>query len=254
MNLVRGALLSVLCVLALLNFSWANAEDEPILQVTIADPFIELHTGPGGGYPIIQVIDRGMKVTILKQRTNWVKITSLNGKSGWASRDQMLQTLLPGGEKLNLAEGTKANFENRKWLLGASTGEFENAPIISIYTAYSLTENISAEATFGKSVGNVSSSEILKVNLLMQPFPDASYSPYFTLGTGNIKVQPNATLISENRRNNNFSQVGIGVQHYLNRRFIFRLEYNEYIIFSANNVRDENEDISEWKAGFAVFF
>jgi hypothetical protein len=74
------------------------------------------------------------------------------------------------------------------------------------------------------------------------------------MGVGYIKVTPSATLTSSNRRDNSVAQVGIGIQHYINRRFIFRFEYSEYIVFSANNVKDENEEISEWKAGFAVFF
>jgi len=139
-------------------------------------------------------------------------------------------------------------------MLGATGGEFENAPIITLFTAYSFSENLAAEISFGQSVGNVSSSTILKANLLMQPFPEVSYSPFFTMGVGNIKVTPGATLTSSNRRDNSVAQVGIGIQHYINRRFIFRFEYSEYIVFSANNVKDENEEISEWKAGFAVFF
>ena len=139
-------------------------------------------------------------------------------------------------------------------MFGATGGEFENAPIITLFTGYSFSENLAAEISFGQSVGNVSSSTILKANLLMQPFPEISYSPFFTMGVGNIKVTPSATLISSSRRDNSVAQVGIGIQHYINRRFIFRFEYSEYIVFSANNVKDENEEISEWKAGFAVFF
>ena len=243
-----------LFVLLVLMFGFAQAEDEPVAQVTIADPFVELHTGAGTGYPIFHIVDRGSQISILKQRTNWIKIRAANGEVGWVSRDQMQQTLLPSGEKLTITEADQSDFRRRQWMLGATGGEFENAPIITLFTAYSFSENLAAEISFGQSVGNVSSSTLLKANLLMQPFPEISYSPFFTMGVGNIKVTPSATLISSNRRDNSVAQVGIGIQHYINRRFIFRFEYSEYIVFSANNVKDENEEISEWKAGFAVFF
>jgi hypothetical protein len=251
---IRGLLSPGLFVLLVLMLGFAQAEDEPVAKVTIADPFVELHTGAGTGYPIFHIVDRGSQISILKQRTNWIKIRAANGEVGWVSRDQMQQTLLPSGEKLTITEADQSDFRRRQWMLGATGGEFENAPIITLFTAYSFSENLAAEISFGQSVGNVSSSTILKANLLMQAFPEVSYSPFFTLGVGNIKVTPSATLISSNRRDNSVAQVGIGIQHYINRRFIFRFEYSEYIVFSANNVKDKNEEISEWKAGFAVFF
>ena len=254
MKYIRGLLLPGLFVLLVLMFGFAQAEDEPVAQVTIADPFVELHTGAGTGYPIFHIIDRGSRISILKQRTNWIKIRAANGEVGWVSRDQMQQTLLPSGEKLTITEANQSDFSRRQWILGAAGGEFENAPIISIFTAYSFNQNLAAEISYGQSVGNISGSILLKANLLIQPFPEVSYSPFFTLGVGSIKVNPSATLVSSGRRDNSVAQVGIGIQHYLNRRFIFRFDFSEYIVFSANNIEDKNEDISEWKAGFAVFF
>ena len=249
----EGRVLALL-LLTLQLFNTVIAEDDIAPQVTIADPFIEMHTGPSAGYPIFHVVDRGEKITIIRRRTNWFEITTEQGKTGWANRDQMQQTLLPSGEKLVLSDATKDDFVQRDWLFGATGGEFERAPILSIFGGYSFTKNISTELTFAQTFGNVSSSTIWKANILLHPFPAASYSPYFTIGAGSIKVKPSATLIAPKLRTNSFSQVGIGLQHYLSRRFLIRLEFNEYVVFSANNDSDSNEELNEWKAGFAVFF
>ena len=48
--------------------------------------------------------------------------------------------------------------------------------------------------------------------------------------------------------------LGVGIQRYISRSFLFRLEANEYVIFSADSTRNDNEVVSEWKFGFAVFF
>lgn len=241
-------------VVLVLMFKSALADEQAIAMVTIADPFVEMHTGAGSGYPIFHIVDRGSQISIIKQRTDWIKIRTGDGKLGWVSRDQMQKTLLPSGEELTITEAGRDDFSRRKWILGAGGGEFENAPIISIYIAYLFNENLAAEFSYGQSVGNVSSSTLLKANLMMQPFPEVSYSPFFTLGVGNIKITPSATLVSSNPPDSSVAQVGIGIQHYLNRRFIFRFDFSEYVVFSANNVRDENEVISEWKVGFSVFF
>ena len=65
------------------------SEGEAEYRVKIADPFIELHTGPGGGYPIYYVIDRGVEVRILRRKTDWYKLVTNNVKTCWASREQM---------------------------------------------------------------------------------------------------------------------------------------------------------------------
>lgn len=248
-------LIQFACILLLLALSpRAFAAEEDGTPLTIADPYIEMHTGPGTGYPIFHVVDRGEKIVVLKRKTSWYKIRAQNGKEGWATREQMQKTLLPGGEQLEFTELNQDAFRQRNWELGVTGGELEGAPITSVYGAYNFTPNFSTEFTLGHSVGNVSSSFLYKLNLLMQPFPNWNYSPFFTLGLGSIDVKPSATLIEPEDKNNEFSQVGIGIRKYLSRRFMLRFEVSEYVIFSASNDQDENEDISEWKLGFAVFF
>lgn len=251
---MKAIFLLLLVTVLLVNPQITQAQSKEQIPLTIADAFIEMHTGPGAGYPIFYVADRGSKVVILKRKTNWYKIRTENGKSGWANKQQMQQTLLPSGQQLKFAEENQDAFVQRKWEIGSTTGELEKAPTISLYGAYALTQNIYSELTLGHSVGNVSSSTMYKLNLLMQPFPEWNYSPFFTMGVGSIQVKPNATLIDPADKINTMSQIGLGFKTYLSRRFILRFEINEYVIFSANNDKDENEDISEWKIGFAVFF
>ena len=269
MRSIQGILLPGLLLLlcALLETAAAqSSRDDPSLQVEkvtreteyfrvrIADPFIELHTGPGGGYPIFHVVDRGTEVEVMRRKTDWYKLRSADGKTGWASRDQMRQTLTPGGEQFEVVELDQEDFYTRKWVVGVTGGEFESAPVFTVFTAYSFTENLAAELHFGQSIGQKSSSTFLKTNLVMQPLPDLKYSPYLTLGFGKIEVDPSATLIAPVEDRNDFAQAGVGIQRYLSRRFLLRIEANEYVIFAADSTRNDNEEVNEWKFGFAVFF
>ena len=45
--------------------------------------------------------------------------------------------------------------------------------------------------------------------------------------------------------------VGAGLRIYTTRRFLLRAEYKSYVVFTS---RDENEEVEEWKVGFAFFF
>lgn len=250
----NGIVLSVLLVLLVGFHDSLAAEDDESVQVKIADPFINLHTGPGSAYPIFHVIERGELISIEKRRTDWFRIRSDDGKVGWASRVEMQQTLLPGGELFNVVEAEAKDFVKRDWAYGVTGGELDRAPVVSVFSAYSFTENLAGELTYSHSSASVSSSSSIKANLIMQPFPDWTVTPFFTLGVGKIRVNSGAALISANRVENTFTQAGFGLHYYLNRRFVLRIEISEYVILSANNSKDDNEEINEWKTGFSIFF
>lgn len=244
-------LIPILLQLALAALALA---EEQLQQVVVADPFIELHTGPGSGYPVFHVVERGATVTVIRRQTDWFKLRTRRGQEGWAARAQLQQTLTPGGEAVALSDATQSEFERRGWELGATGGQINEAAILSLYGGYAFSKNLSTEFTLSQSLGNLSSSLWLKGSLLAQPFPEWRFSPFFSLGTGIVETRPRATLVSPRNTSNQFSQMGFGLRTYLTRRFIFRLEVNEVVIFSANNDRDDNEEFTEWKAGFAVFF
>jgi hypothetical protein len=52
-------------------------------------------------------------------------------------------------------------------------------------------------------------------------------------------------------RDDQIGHVGGGVRIYVTRRFLLRADYKSYVVFTS---RDENEEVEEWKAGFAFFF
>jgi hypothetical protein len=228
--------------------------DRSYYRVTITDPFVEMHSGPSAGYPIFHVVDRGDEVSILRRKTNWFKVETSDGKTGWVSRDQMHRTLQPSGEPFKVVELDEADFAQRKWVMGVTGGELDSTPVFTIFTGYSFTENLAAEVHLGQSVGSRSSSRLIKANVLLQPLADLTYSPYLTLGVGRIEVSPSSTLIAANDDTNTFAQVGIGIQRFVSRNFLFRFELNEYVIFSTTRTSDNNEEVSEWKFGFAVFY
>ena len=68
-----------------------------LLQLFVTQPYLELHTGPGRGYPVTQVVARGESVDVLFRRTDWFKVRTERGVEGWASaRELTLATLADG--------------------------------------------------------------------------------------------------------------------------------------------------------------
>lgn len=228
--------------------------EQDYYALTITDPFIELHTGPNAGYPIFYIVERGEEIHVISRKTNWFKIETSNGKTGWVSRDQMRQTLLPSGEAFQLVELGEDDFAGRRWVAGVTAGGLDSAPVFTLFGGYSITENLSVELALGQSIGTDSSSRFVKGNLLMHPFPDFTYSPYMALGIGLVEVKTSTTLIAANSDTNTFAQVGLGIQTYISRSFLLRIEANEYVVFSTSSTGNDNEVLNEWKIGFAVFY
>ena len=56
------------------------------LQLLVAQPYLELHTGPGRGYPVFHAVPRDESVDVLFRRTDWFKVRTERGVEGWASQ------------------------------------------------------------------------------------------------------------------------------------------------------------------------
>lgn len=226
-----------------------HARDYPSVQ--IADPYIEMRTGPGRGYPVFNVEERSAWITIIKRKTNWFKVRNDKGKEGWVKREQMELTLSPDGLPTRFNDATMAGFIRHRWELGLLGGQFEQAENLTLYGSFGFNRNLSVELSATKIFSNFSDGEMANLNLVSHPFPNWRISPFFTLGTGIIRTNPKATLVREIDRTDQIGHVGVGARIYLTRRFLFRAQYKHYVIFQSTN---DNQEIDEWNAGFAVFF
>ena len=220
-------------------------------SVTVADPYLEMHTGPGRGYPIFHVVDRGDAVDVISQKTDWYKVRTDKNVEGWVAGSQMEQTPQSDGSTVRFAELGLEDFTNAKWETGVLAGDFGGANIISLYGSYSLNPNISVELWGSQILGNFSNGWMGSVNIVHEAFPDWRVSPFFTLGAGAIRTEPKSTIIQGEDRTDQIGHVGAGFRVYATRRFLLRAEYKSYVVFTS---RDENEEVEEWKVGFAFFF
>jgi hypothetical protein len=236
---------AALLLLALPAFAAAGPE------VAVAEPFLELRTGPGRGYPVTQVVKRGERVTIEKRRTDWFKVVDAGGRSGWAHRSAMLETLGEAGEPLSIDDPGREDFGEHRRELGALAGDFEGANVISVYGAWAVNPHLSAELRVSQILGSFSDGDMATLGLTHVFRPDWRIQPFAGLGTGVINISPKASLVQTEKRTDQVAYAGLGAKAYLSRRFILRAEFNKYVVFTD---RDDNEEADEWKLGFAFFF
>ena len=248
-NFFRVTCLVLFALLAIFP-GQANAAKE-YRRVAVADPYLEMHTGPGRGYPVFHVVDRGESVEIIKQRTDWFLVRDADGDEGWVDQEQMELTLNPDGSEVDFERAGLKDFTNSRWEIGALAGDFGGANIVSLYGGYSLNPNVSVEVWGSQILGNFSNGWTASVNVVHEAWPDWRVSPFFTLGAGMIWTEPKSTIIQGEDRNDQIGHAGAGFRLYLARRFLFRAEYRTHVVFTSRN---DNEEVEEWKVGFAFFF
>ena len=240
----------VLAVLAI-NPGHAEAAEDPLRKVAVADPYLEMHTGPGRGYPIFHVVDRGDQIEIILQRTSWYLVRTDRDVEGWVDQGQMELTLNPDGSEVEFSMADLNDFTDAKWEAGVLAGDFGGANIVSLYGGYSLNPHVAVEVWGSQILGNFSNGWMGSVNVVHETWPDKRISPFFTLGAGVIHTEPKSTIIQGEDRTDQLGHVGAGFRIYATRRFLLRAEYKSYVVFTS---RDDNEEVEEWKAGFAFFF
>ena len=220
-------------------------------RVQVADPYLELHTGAGRGFPVFFVVERGENVEILKRKTDWFKIRTTAGKEGWVSRDQLERTLTDAGIEKTFRDILVEDYLARRLEVGFAGGIFESDPLVLVRVGWRLTPNLLAEVSGGQTTGNFSSSTLYSVNILSEPFADKRIAPFFTLGAGKFRNTPNTTLVGAQDSSSFLANAGFGVRAYLTRRFIFRADFKTHLVLVGDNRTDSYR---EWSTGFSFFF
>jgi Bacterial SH3 domain len=243
------ALAGLVLLAALLTPRLSSARE--YLQLFVAEPYLELHTGPGRGYPVFHVVPRDGSVDVLFRRTDWFKVRSERGVEGWASQADMQKMVLADGSPFRFDLGDRAGFTAHRFELGVFAGAYGGASLVSAYYSVSFNPQLALEVAAGQFLGRFSNGYTGDIGLTHVIAPEARWSPFLMLGLGEVHTEPKATLVQPANRTEPTAYVGGGVRFYLTRRFFLRAEYKAHYIFTTRN---QNEEADEWKAGFAFFF
>jgi len=229
----------------------ARAADEELAQLFIAEAYLELHEGPGRGYAVTQVVPRGDSVDVLYRRTEWFRVRTARGVEGWAHQRDLMKAHWADGTEFKVDLGDRAGFASHRWELGVFAGDYGGATLISGYMSRSFNEQLAIEFTASQFLGNASNGYTFDLGLAHVFRPDWRLSPFVTLGTGVITIEPKGTLVVPADRTDQTAYAGAGLRFYWTRRFFVRGEYRTHMVFTSRN---ENEEIDEWKLGLAFFF
>jgi Bacterial SH3 domain len=231
-NFVHGLLALLLVCLSVLP---AQAQDGERLKV--ADPYLEMRTGPGRGFPVHHVAERHEFVTIELRATDWYKVRTANDKIGWVHRRQLEATLTEAGVSKSFRDTAIDDYLTRRVQFGAAVGRFKSEPMQKIWASYRLSDALTLEGTLAQVQGVFSGTDLWHGNL--------------GIGVGRFRNFPNQTLVGAVDTDANLANATVGVRYYLSERFVLRADYSLYTAFVSDQRSQEFRAIT---AGISFFF
>jgi hypothetical protein len=222
-----------------------------IERVQITDPYIELHTFAGRGYPIFFVAARGEWIAIELRHTDWYKVRTAGGKVGWVTRAQLQTTLAENGLQQRFADVAYDDYLARRVELGAGYGRFHQEPMIKFWLSYRLSDTLSIEWTLGQVQGVFSGTTLWHANLQAEPWSDQRFSPFAGIGIGRFHNIPNQSLVNFQPTNARMADAIVGARYHLTDRFMIRADYAIYTAFVSDQRSLEYRAAT---AGLSFFF
>jgi hypothetical protein len=253
----RALVIVALAALILLGVSGAQAADAPAVADTkterlqITDPYIELHTGPGRGFPVFFVAARAQWITIELRHTDWFKVRTDDDRIGWVNRAQLETTLTAGGAAKTFRDVLLDDYLSRRVQLGAAWGQFKSEPMLKVWTSYRLSETLSLEGTLGQVQGVFSGTDFWHLDLLAEPWSDRRFSPFFAVGVGKFKNFPNLSLVGAQPTDAKLANASLGLRYHVSDRFVLRADYSLYTAFVADT---RSTEYRAFTAGLSFFF
>lgn len=246
----RALARAVACVMLALP-GFAPAVSAATEKVQITDPYVELRTGPGRGYPVFHVAPRSEWIELVERRTDWFMVRTADGREGWVNRRQLETTLTEAGTAKTFRDVLVDDYLQRRLELGAAWGQFKGEPMLKVWSAYRFSDTLSIEGTIGQVQGVYSGTDFWHVNLNVEPWSDRRLSPFFGIGVGGFKNIPNASLVSATVTDANLANALVGLRYYIGERFVARLDYGIYTAFIADTGSAEYKAVT---LGLAFFF
>ncbi len=225
------------------------------MKLEVIDPYAEIRTGPGKGYPVFHAIEQGETIEVLTRRPGWYEVKAENGRIGWTSSAEISRTLQDTGEPADLPEVGYGDYLKNSFRLGFTAGSFvsgelKGAETFSITGGYRPLSWLVGELEYGKFYESDIRGDFYNANILLEPFSKWIISPVVLIGTGVMSIDTQPEQVFVDIDDSNFNNYGIGANCYLGRNFVVRAEYRSYSISTDNN----NERLGAWKLGFNTFF
>ena len=251
-NLVATALLALAAALLPTTPTAAQpvaGDDAESLQVS--EPYLELRTGPGRGYPVFFVVEKAQWVRVEQRRTDWYRVRAQGGQTGWVQRTQLEKTLTAAGSGKTFRDLLLDDSLARRVEFGGGVGRFKGEPLLRLGLGVRMADTLAVELGAGQVQGRFSGTDFWHLGLVSEPWSDRRFSPTLTVGLGQFRNIPNTSLVDATPTHARLALFGLGLRWHLSERFTARVDWTLYTAFVSDARSTEYRAFS---AGLGFFF
>jgi len=224
----------------ILFFSAANVLAE---SYTVNSQYMELKTAAGRAQPIFSVVEKNETFIILKKKTDWLKVKSESGNSGWVNQADFFQAIGVAGFS------ERKSHVSSKWELGLSGGKFGSENSYGISVGNYLLPEILVSANLSKASGVYSSSTIGTADFTLHLYRRYIVSPFVSIATGFMNNTPRQVLVNAQDQTQVVYSYGGGLSLNPYKNVSIRLTVRDYYLADVKN------NYYDWRLGvFGVFF
>jgi len=231
----------------------ARAADAPsnTERLQVAEPYLEMRTGPGRAYPVFFVVEKLQWVAVELRRTDWYRVRAEGGQVGWVQRSQLESTLTAAGGTKTFRDLLLDDYLKRRVEFSGGWGRFKGEPMLRLGLQARLADTLGAELTVGQVQGLFSGTDFWHVSLVSEPWSDRRLSPYFAVGLGKFRNIPNSSLVDAAITDAKLAHASLGVRWHVSERFTARLDWTLYTAFVADARSTEYRSLT---AGLGFYF
>lgn len=226
-----------------------------VMQLLVIDPYAELRTGPGRGFPIFYAVEQGESIEIIARRPGWFEVRTVTGQTGWTSTRELSRTMLASGAPADIPSVSHGDYLRSSWQLGMRSGSFvdgvlDGSDTFTAVAGYRFTSWLGLELELGKVFNNDVRGTTYGINAVIEPLSHWKVSPWLSVGVGNLDIDSQPKLVPLSIDSADFDSYSIGGNYYLGRNFLIQTSYRWYSIDA--DIRTER--VQSWNLGFSAFF
>jgi len=203
----------------------------------VSGQYLEVLSSASRGAPVAFLMERGESFRFIKQKTDWLKVKSETGNTGWIS----VADYYDSGEYVALKNNKKK--WNPNWGLGLSTGYFGQDKRYNATLAFQVFKALSVEANYSKISGDYSTSNFVTGDVLLHFFHAHRVRPFVSLAYGVFNNEPRKSLIKGDSSSENVSGYGVGLDVNPYKRLIMRFSLGNY------QLNQSNKSYIDWRLG-----
>jgi hypothetical protein len=230
-------------------------------MVRILSDRVAVHTGPGFGYRVVYLAERGEVLRAVERATRgyWFRVVLPDGTYGWLLGEEVLPfDVDPSARpsepsifrRISDAILSPSPLGDGAVLLTFSAGVIGSDGMFLFRPALLLDPHLALEAFFGETLGPQIDALYYGVGANAYLWPASPITPFFALGGGGVSSRKKADQFAVRVGDFSLASVGGGVMIAFKKRVTLRFDFRNHVVFDPNNTHSAQE----YSGGLAIVF